>query len=59
VQSCYDSFNSHAWDAATNYATEDWAHINPLGGCTRGRDAVIKELKEVHESKAYRIRWNK
>jgi hypothetical protein len=29
---------------------EDWNHINPFGGRTRGRDAVLKELKEVHST---------
>jgi uncharacterized protein (TIGR02246 family) len=33
-----------------NYTTEDWAHINPVGGWTRGRDAVLKELEEVHST---------
>src|SRR6202011_3011962 len=28
----------------------DWTHINPLGGWTRGRDAVLTELREVHSS---------
>jgi len=35
---------------ATKYTTEDWVHINPLGGCTRGRDAVLKELDEVRST---------
>jgi uncharacterized protein (TIGR02246 family) len=50
VQSFYDDFNSHGWSRAANYTTEDWTHINPLGGWTRGRDALLKELGEVHST---------
>jgi uncharacterized protein (TIGR02246 family) len=50
VKSFYADFNSHAWRRAVNYTTEDWAHINPLGGWARGRDAVLKELEEVHST---------
>jgi uncharacterized protein (TIGR02246 family) len=50
VQSFYAAFNSHGWKNAENFATEDWNHINPLGGWTRGRAAVLKELEEVHSS---------
>jgi uncharacterized protein (TIGR02246 family) len=50
VQSFYASFNSHAWTHAVDYTTEDWNHINPLGGWTRGREAVLKELEEVHST---------
>jgi uncharacterized protein (TIGR02246 family) len=50
VQSFYAAFNSHGWQNADSFATEDWNHINPLGGWTRGRAAVLKELEEVHSS---------
>ena len=50
VQSFYDTFNSHDWERVAEFTTEDWAHINPLGGWTRGREAVLKELKEVHST---------
>ena len=50
VQSFYADFNSHRWEHAAEYTTEDWVHINPLGGCTRGREAVLKELHEVHST---------
>lgn len=49
VQAFYDAFNKHAWSSA-DFATEDWVHINPLGGWTRGREAVLKELKDVHST---------
>lgn len=50
VQSFHAAFNSHDFGSAEEYTTEDWNHINPLGGWTRGRDAVLKELKEVHST---------
>ena len=50
VRSFYADFNSHGWAHAVNYTTEDWIHINPLGGWTRGRDAVLKELEQVHST---------
>jgi len=50
VKSFYAAFNSHDFESAAEYTTDDWTHINPLGGCTRGREAVITELKEVHST---------
>lgn len=50
VQSFYDAFNSHDFGRVQEFTTEDWNHINPLGGWTRGREAVLKELKEVHST---------
>ena len=50
VQSFYDAFNSHDFGRVPEFTTEDWTHINPLGGWTRGRTAVLKELKEVHST---------
>lgn len=50
VQSFYDSFNSHDFSRVPEFTTEDWTHINPLGGWTRGRKAVLKELEEVHST---------
>lgn len=50
VQSFHVAFNQHDFKSAEEYTTEDWNHINPLGGWTRGRDAVLKEIKEVHST---------
>lgn len=50
VQSFYDAFNSHDFGRAAEYTSDDWTHINPLGGWTRGRGAVLKELEEVHST---------
>lgn len=48
VMSFYAAFNSHAWDKAAEFATEDWHHINPFGGRTRGRAETLQDLKQVH-----------
>lgn len=48
VEAFYAAFNSHGFDRAADFATEDWVHINPFGGWTRGRDAVIADLRRVH-----------
>jgi uncharacterized protein (TIGR02246 family) len=50
VQSFYDAFNSHDFRSVAEFTTEDWTHINPFGGWTRGRKAVLKELEEVHST---------
>ncbi len=50
VQSFYDDFNSPNFGRQAEYAAEDWNHINPFGGLTRGRQTVLKELEEVHST---------
>ena len=50
VEVFYKAFNSHNFDRAPEFTTDDWNHINPNGGWTRGRDAVLAELKRVHSS---------
>jgi uncharacterized protein (TIGR02246 family) len=50
VQRYYDAFNAHSFSRAPEFTTEDWVHINPSGGITRGRDAVLAELRQVHDS---------
>jgi len=50
VQTFYDAFNAHGFGRAAEYTTEDWNHINPFGGRTHGREAVLKELNEVHST---------
>lgn len=50
VQSFYDAFNSHDFGRAEEFTAEDWNHINPLGGWTRGREAVLSELRDVHST---------
>ncbi len=50
VQAFYDAFNSHDFRRVPEFTTEDWNHLNPFGGRTRGRAGVLKELKEVHST---------
>ena len=50
VQSFYDAFNAHNFDRVPEFTTDDWTHIHPFGGWIRGRDTVLKELKEVHST---------
>src|SRR5690348_2605497 len=49
IEAFYKAFNDGFTKPAV-YAAEDWNHINPLGGRTRGREAVLKEVREVHQS---------
>ena len=48
VQAFYAAFDHGFVDGASAFATEDWNHINPFGGRTSGREAVLKEVAEVH-----------
>ena len=47
VREFYIAFD-HGFEGACDFATEDWAHINPYGGWTRGRTAVLAETREAH-----------
>lgn len=33
-----------------DFATQDWTHINPGGGRTSGREAVLAEVRSVHQT---------
>jgi uncharacterized protein (TIGR02246 family) len=48
VEAFYAAFDHGFVDGASSFATEDWNHLNPFGGRTRGREAVLKEVVEVH-----------
>ena len=50
VQAFYDAFNSDGFDSAPNFTTEDWNHITPLGGRTRGRMPTVAQIKQVHST---------
>lgn len=50
VQAFYAAFNSNGFDRAADFTTDDWNHINPFGGRTNGRAAVLKEVLEVHNT---------
>jgi uncharacterized protein (TIGR02246 family) len=49
IEAFYKAFDD-GFTHPADFATEDWNHINPLGGRTRGREAVLKEVREVHQS---------
>jgi uncharacterized protein (TIGR02246 family) len=43
-------FSDGTFKKAESYATNDWEHINPLGGSDRGRDAVLQSVRGVHQT---------
>lgn len=45
-----DDFNEGGFKKAEFYTTKDWEHINPGGGITKGREAVLKEVRAVHQT---------
>ena len=47
VEAFYAAFDD-GFVGACDFSTEDWNHINPTGGWTRGREQVLKEIREVH-----------
>ena len=49
IESFYKAFHDGFKEPA-DFATEDWNHINPFGGRTRGREATLKEIREVHHT---------
>jgi uncharacterized protein (TIGR02246 family) len=49
IQTFYKNFND-GFTAPADYATEDWNHINPTGGRTQGREAVLNRVREVHQT---------
>ena len=50
VKSFVNDYNNGDFKNAPFYTTNDWVHINPGGGITRGRDAVLKEVRDVHQT---------
>jgi uncharacterized protein (TIGR02246 family) len=45
-----NDFNEGGFKKAKFYTTKDWEHINPGGGITKGREAVLKEVRTVHQT---------
>ena len=43
-------FNEGSFKNAKSYTTNDWEHVNPNGGISKGRENVLKEVREVHKS---------
>jgi uncharacterized protein (TIGR02246 family) len=51
VQAFYAAFNSpNGFERAADFSSDDWNHINPFGGRTNGRTAVLKEVLEAHRT---------
>jgi len=47
VKAFYTAFDD-GFNGACDFATENWNHINPMGGWACGRENVLKEVREVH-----------
>ena len=45
-----DDFNDGGFKNIEFYTTKDWEHINTGGGITKGREAVLKEVRAVHQT---------
>lgn len=45
-----EDFNNGSFKNAAFYTTADWEHLNPGGGITKGRNEVLKEVREVHQT---------
>jgi uncharacterized protein (TIGR02246 family) len=50
INSFQDDFNNGSFKNAASYTSTDWVHINPLGGIDKGRDNVLKTVRDVHQS---------
>ena len=42
-----NDYNDGGFKNVEYYTTKDWEHINPIGGITKGRDEVLKELRPL------------
>ena len=49
VRAFYRAYDQ-GFTGPADFATADWNHINPGGGRTRGREAVLNEVRAVHRS---------
>lgn len=45
-----DDFNNGDFKNAVSYTTNDWEHLNPGGGITKGRNEVLKDVRSVHQT---------
>ncbi len=50
VKSFVTDYNNGDFKNAPSYTTDDWVHINPGGGITRGGDEVLKEVRAIHKT---------
>ena len=49
VEAFYRAYNE-GFPGPAAFATDDWNHINPGGGRTRGKAAVLAEVRAVHQT---------
>ena len=49
IETFYKAFDD-GFTQPADFATQDWNHINPFGGRTRGREATLQEVREVHRT---------
>lgn len=49
VRAFYEAYDTGFIGPAA-FATSDWNHINPGGGRTRGKAAVLAEVRSVHQT---------
>src|SRR5688572_25608248 len=50
VETFYLAFNADGFDRAADFTTEDWHHINPLGGWTQGRVETVRQIQQAHST---------
>jgi uncharacterized protein (TIGR02246 family) len=50
IAAFFERLNTHRITRIDEIATEDWVHIDPMGGWTRGRANVEDELRDVHST---------
>lgn len=50
VKMFYTDFDTGTFARAIEYSTEDWHHINPFGGVDADREAVLKDVRQVHST---------
>src|SRR5438876_12017602 len=50
VNAFVTDYNNGDFKNAPSYTTDDWVHINPGGGITRGRDEGLKEVRAIHKT---------
>jgi len=55
VKSFVTDYNNGDFKNAPSYTTDDWVHINPGGGLTRGRDEVLKEVRAFTKTMLKRV----
>ena len=49
IQAFYKAFDD-GFTQPADFAAEDWNHINPFGGRTRGREATLQDVRRVHRT---------